>query len=158
MVLITRDIIPSLATSLTVTPLTATLGAYTLTFTWLQWGKHWDRRNYAQDRGLITARTMSNPTRVSNIGSGARRNVQFVDVVLAWEDHASITDDLASFKQAVQNAFISRINTIEKTLTPAYYVEPVNVVDTSALLGTGSTSMKNEILITLRAPAVDVYA
>lgn len=122
----------------------------------MPWGEHWDRRNYAQDKGLVTARTMSNPTRVSNIGSGARRNVQFVDVLLAWEDHASITD-LALFKQAVTNALVTRINSIEKTLTPAFYVEPVNVVDTSALLGAGATSMKNEILVTLRAPAVDVY-
>lgn len=153
----TRDVIPSLATSLTTTPLTATLGAYTLTFTWLPWGKHFDGRLREKDKGLITARTMTNPTRVSNIGSGARRNVQFVDVHLAWEDHADITD-LASFKQAVQNAFVTRINSLEKTLSPAFYAEPVNVVDLSGLLGAGATSLRNEILVTLRAPAVDVYA
>lgn len=156
----TRDIVPQLATLLN--GLVVTDGTFSLTFPFVSWGRHYDRRNYAADRGVLTARETTAPKRPTNIGGGASMGKQFVDVHAFFEDNedaagAPAPADLDAFKRLVKKGIEDVIRANEKTFTDAVYVFVENAFDDSSLLGGETAFLKNEVRLLLAATLHEVY-
>ena len=150
----TRDIIPQLGTLLD--GLVVTDGTHTVTFVFVSWGRHFDRRNYPADRGLITAREATSPRRPTNIGGGASGGKQFVDVHAFFEDHADLAD-VDAFKRLVKKGLEDFLRANEKAFTDSHYVFVDNAFDDSGLLGEGTSVLKNEVRLLVSAHLHEVY-
>lgn len=155
-----QDILPELASLLD--GFTATGGGRTMQHVYLPWGRHWDQKRWAEIRtagkSMVTVKPVSNVHVTSDIGGGAEQNRQLVDVHVWWWDDADLTSpDL--FRRALLAAIAAVVHANEKATGAAWFTRISNVVDGTALLQAGGTGTVNhELIVTVEATAVDVYA
>jgi hypothetical protein len=133
--------------------MTATQGAYTLTFDYLPWGRHFDPTLRTAGNGVITCRRSTHPRRPSNVGGGASLGTQYVEVHAWWEDHASITD-VDAFHRSVVAAIEAIVRANEKAFTDSYYVFVDNHVDLGDLM---DDTIRNHAQVLVSARTSEVY-
>lgn len=110
-----------------------TEGANTVVFTYVPWGKHYDRDQQPATGGLVTIRKVAGDTNPTDTGYGAERIRDLMDVHFFWEDEAAM--DMDAFKEAIETSVRGLLRTNAKTLGGSHMTNVSNIVDLTDLQG-----------------------
>lgn len=163
-----RDVVPELSALLD--GFTATGGGRTQRFSFLPWGRHLSAQRQAAlpaqagletaPRGVVTIRPVSNPQIVTDIGGGAERNRQTVDVHVLWADGPDVAEGNGPllWRRAVSYAVAAAVHANEKNVGQAWFTRITNEIDGTQLLQDGGTgTLQHELIVTVEAVADEVY-
>lgn len=127
-----------------------------LVFDYVAYGPHWDMdRHVAKDHGIVYARQTSKPTRRSNMGGGASRGSQFVEIRAEFEDHEDIAD-MDTYKRAVREAVEAVIRANEHDFTDSFSVAVVDGAGDPSELIEGEV-LRNVVSVLVEAKTTETW-
>lgn len=139
-------------------------------YRFMEWGTHLNQRIYSAKVGvgeaMLTLREIANPNANADMGGGASKNKQSVDIMLSFAEGDDLTGPAAAalamtnYRKAVVNAVKTIIHANEKTVAGTTFVQITNTIrNADELVGDlGVGNLRCLVIVTVEGEMHEVYA